>query len=92
MVKSKLIQLLAIKLQALSTQNITQSVHVILEKMVSAMLRGERIEIRGFGTFSFHYQAPRTIYHPKTKKKFNTEAKYRIHFKPSKKLRERVNK
>lgn len=55
------------------------------------LLRGERIEIRGFGSFSLHYRAPRTGRNPKTGDKVELEGKYVPHFKPGKELRDRAN-
>nr|2IIE_A Chain A, Integration host factor [Escherichia coli] len=52
---------------------------------------GERIEIRGFGSFSLHYRAPRTGRNPKTGDKVELEGKYVPHFKPGKELRDRAN-
>ena len=53
--------------------------------------QGERIEIRGFGSFSLHYRAPRTGRNPKTGDKVELEGKYVPHFKPGKELRDRAN-
>ncbi|STV75920.1 integration host factor subunit beta [Klebsiella michiganensis] len=55
------------------------------------LLKGERIEIRGFGSFSLHYRAPRTGRNPKTGDKVELEGKYVPHFKPGKELRDRAN-
>ncbi len=55
-------------------------------------LRGERIEIRGFGSFSLHYRAPRSRPQPKDGRSRGTlPGKHVPHFKPGKELRERVN-
>ena len=56
-----------------------------------ALARGERIEIRGFGSFSLHYRAPRIGRNPKTGEQVALAGKYVPHFKPGKELRERVN-
>jgi len=52
---------------------------------------GDRIEIRGFGSFSLHYRAPRVGRNPKTGEKVELLGKSVPHFKPGKELRERVN-
>ncbi|OZO45671.1 integration host factor subunit beta, partial [Pseudomonas fluorescens] len=52
---------------------------------------GERIEIRGFGSFSLHYRAPRVGRNPKTGESVSLPAKHVPHFKPGKELREQVN-
>lgn len=91
MLKSKLIDHLASKLSHISVHEVDNSVNVLIETMRSALSVGNRIEIRGFGSFSLHYQSPHTARNPKTGKKVITKAKNRAHFKPGKKLRERVN-
>jgi integration host factor subunit beta len=63
----------------------------VLEHMASTLAQGERIEIRGFGSFSLHYRAPRTGRNPKTGDKVDLEGKYVPHFKPGKELRDRAN-
>ncbi|MGD8926314.1 MAG: integration host factor subunit beta, partial [Thioalkalispiraceae bacterium] len=62
-----------------------------LEHMAQCLSSGERIEIRGFGSFSLHYRPPRTGRNPKTGDSVELAAKYVPHFKPGKELRERVN-
>ena len=59
--------------------------------MAQTLQKGERIEIRGFGSFSLHYRAPRVGRNPKTGETVELEGKYVPHFKPGKELRERVN-
>ena len=59
--------------------------------MSEALSQGQRIEIRGFGSFSLHYRAPRTGRNPKTGETVQLPAKYVPHFKPGKDLREQVN-
>jgi integration host factor subunit beta len=50
-----------------------------------------KIEIRGFGSFSLHFRAPRMGRNPKTGEAVELEGKYVPHFKPGKELRDRVN-
>ncbi len=91
MVKSELINLLAEKQRLLSVKDVELSVNHLLERMSDALTGHERIEIRGFGSFSLHYRPPRKAHNPKTGERVHTEAKYTPHFKPGKELRERVN-
>lgn len=91
MLKSKLIDSLASKINHMSVHEISNSVNVLIETMRSTLSRGGRIEIRGFGSFSLHYQPPHNARNPKTGKKVIAKGKNRAHFKPGKKLRERVN-
>jgi|TARA_B110000014_G_scaffold181323_1_gene130589 integration host factor subunit beta len=91
MTKSELIEKLAGKLSHLSAKDVEDSIKEILELMAGSLSKGERIEIRGFGSFSLHYRAPRTGRNPKTGESVELQAKYVPHFKPGKELRERVN-
>jgi len=59
--------------------------------MVDTLATGDRIEIRGFGSFSLHYREPRIGRNPKSGEKVELEGKYVPHFKPGKELRDRVN-
>jgi integration host factor subunit beta len=91
MTKSELIERLADKLNHLSAKEVEQAIKEILEMMAQTLAKGERIEIRGFGSFSLHYRAPRTGRNPKTGESVELTGKYVPHFKPGKELRERVN-
>ncbi len=64
----------------------------MIEQMSQALATGNRIEIRGFGSFSLHYRPPRIGRNPKTGEAVQLTGKYVPHFKPGKELRERVNK
>ncbi|MGB0938754.1 MAG: integration host factor subunit beta [Colwellia sp.] len=91
MTKSELIEKLAGKLSHLSAKDVEDSIKEILELMAGSLSKGDRIEIRGFGSFSLHYRAPRTGRNPKTGESVELQGKYVPHFKPGKELRERVN-
>lgn len=91
MTKSELIEKLADQLSHLSAKDVEQSIKEILELMAQSLSKGERIEIRGFGSFSLHYRAPRVGRNPKTGESVELSGKYVPHFKPGKELRERVN-
>lgn len=91
MTKSELIEKLTDKLNHLSAKDVEQSIKEILEMMALTLSKGDRIEIRGFGSFSLHYRAPRVGRNPKTGESVELEGKYVPHFKPGKELRERVN-
>jgi integration host factor subunit beta len=71
-------------------KDIESSVKEILEQMATSLANNERIEIRGFGSFSLHYRAPRVGRNPKTGDKVELDGKYVPHFKPGKELRDRV--
>ncbi len=91
MVKSELINRIVEKQPSLARRDVETSVNTILECLSNSLGRGDRIEIRGFGSFSLHYRPPRKAHNPKTGARVFTEAKYTPHFKPGKELRERVN-
>lgn len=91
MTKSELIEILARKQSQLAYKDVELAVKTILEHMAQTLANGERIEIRGFGSFSLHYRPPRMGRNPKTGEAVSLGSKYVPHFKPGKELRERVN-
>lgn len=91
MTKSELIEKIAISQDQLPPRDVEQAVRMILERMANALVSKKRIEIRGFGSFSLHYRAPRTGRNPKTGGSVTLSGKYVPHFKPGKDLRDRVN-
>ncbi|WP_277922157.1 integration host factor subunit beta [Vibrio sp. qd031] len=91
MTKSELIERLCAKQTHLSAKEIEDAVKEILEHMATTLEEGDRIEVRGFGSFSLHFREPRVGRNPKTGEKVTLEGKYVPHFKPGKELRERVN-
>ncbi|MGL5285708.1 integration host factor subunit beta [Aeromonas sp. RU39B] len=91
MTKSDLIELLAANRMHMPAKDVEAAVKEILEQMATTLQEGDRIEIRGFGSFSLHYRAPRVGRNPKTGDKVELTGKYVPHFKPGKELRERVN-
>ena len=92
MMKSELIERIARKQSHLAYKDVELAVKSMLEQMSNSLSSGERIEIRGFGSFSLHYRAPRLGRNPKTGDAVALPGKYVPHFKPGKALRERVNK
>ena len=91
MTKSELIDLLAQRQKHLTYKDVEFAVKTMIEQMAQNLATGERIEIRGFGSFSLHYRPPRLGRNPKTGESVPLEGKYVPHFKPGKELRERVN-
>ena len=91
MTKSELIETLMSSYDEVQTRDIEVAVKELLEFMAQTLQRGERIEIRGFGSFSLHYRAPRTGRNPKTGELVELTGKYVPHFKPGKELRYRVD-
>ena len=91
MVKSELISKIALTQEGLSFKDVELGVNHLIEHMSKALANGQRIEIRGFGSFSLHERPPRNARNPKTGEWVYTKAKHTPHFKPGKELRERVN-
>lgn len=91
MTKSELIEALAQKQSQLAYKDVELAVKAMLDHMAQTLATGERIEIRGFGSFSLHFRPPRTGRNPKTGAAVTLAPKYVPHFKPGKELRERVN-
>jgi integration host factor subunit beta len=90
MTKSELIEALVKKQTLLNNKDVDAAVKTIIEHMSEALAKNERIEIRGFGSFSLHYRPPRQGRNPKTGESVKLPAKYVPHFKPGKELRDRV--
>lgn len=91
MTKSELIEHIAAKHTQLSAKDIELAVKSMINYMSDVLADGGRIEIRGFGSFSLHYRAPRVGRNPKTGDPVELTGKYVPHFKPGKELRDRVN-
>ncbi|MEC8077931.1 MAG: HU family DNA-binding protein [Pseudomonadota bacterium] len=79
------------KANNLNYSDIEFSIKKLIDFMSSNLYRGERIEIRGFGTFCLHTHRSRIARNPKTGEKIALERRNTVHFKPSKELKSRVN-
>jgi integration host factor subunit beta len=91
MTKSELIVRLAERFPQLVTKDADFAVKMILDAMSDALVRGHRIEIRGFGSFALNYRPPRTGRNPMSGEKVSVPSKWVPHFKAGKELRERVD-
>lgn len=91
MTKSELIEALAKQQPHLALKDVELAVKCLIEQMNQALSSGERIEIRGFGSFSLHLRAPRIGRNPKTGETVALSKKHVPHFKPGKELRDRVD-
>jgi integration host factor subunit beta len=91
MTKSELVERITGRHPQLSAKDIELAVKTILNAMSQALSQGDRIEIRGFGSFSLHFRSPRLGRNPKTGESVQLRGKYVPHFKPGKELREQVN-
>ena len=91
MTKSDLIARLAERFPQLVAKDADLAVKMILDAMSEALVKGDRIEIRGFGSFSLNYRPPRVGRNPKSGEKVDVPEKWVPHFKAGKELRERVD-
>ena len=91
MTKSELIALLAERFPQLVAKDADFAVKMILDALSEALVKGDRIEIRGFGSFALNYRPPRGVRNPKSGDKVSVPEKWVPHFKAGKELRERVD-
>ncbi len=91
MTKSEFIERLANSTLQLSHEDITQAANMLLEIIADELVSGGRVEVRGFGSFSLHYRAPRIGRNPKTGASVTLPGKHVPHFKAGKELRKKLN-
>ncbi len=91
MTKSELIQRLAEANPHLYQRDVERIVTTIFEEITTALARGDRVELRGFGAFSVKERAARVGRNPRTGAPVQVAAKYIPYFKTGKQLREKLN-
>lgn len=91
MTKSELIDRLAAHYPQLVARDAEMAVKTLLESMGDSLVSGQRIEIRGFGSFDLNHRPARQGRNPKTGEKVDVPEKFVPHFKPGKELRGRVD-
>ncbi|HEX6217953.1 MAG TPA: integration host factor subunit beta [Sphingomicrobium sp.] len=91
MIKSELIQIIAQENPHLYQRDIERIINTIFGEIGSALARGDRVELRGFGAFSVKSRPSRTGRNPRTGAPVNVAAKRVPFFKTGKELRERLN-
>ena len=91
MTKSELIQLLSARNELLTPKDSYAAVEAILDAISSALVKGDRVEIRGFGSFALNHRPPRVGRNPKTGESVSVPAKFSPHFKAGKEMREKVD-
>ncbi|OIP18700.1 MAG: integration host factor subunit beta [Comamonadaceae bacterium CG_4_9_14_3_um_filter_60_33] len=91
MTRSDLVEELAARFGQITQRDAELAVKAILEAMNDALARGYRIEIRGFGSFSINYRAPRMGRNPRSGESVAIPEKKVPHFKPGKALRQSVD-
>ena len=91
MTRSDLVEELAARFGQLTHRDAEYAVKTILDAMATSLSRGQRIEIRGFGSFDLNYRPPRLGRNPKSGSSVEVPEKHVPHFKAGKELRERVD-
>ena len=92
MTKSELIKRLKEKYETLYLKDVNLVVDVVLDCVSDALANGDRVELRGFGSFSSRERAPRTARNPKTGESVKLGARKAVYFRAGKELRDRMNK
>lgn len=91
MTKSELIQRIASQNPHLFLRDVEKIVETIFEEITQALVRDDRVELRGFGAFSVKHRDARTGRNPRTGETVNVDAKRLPYYKPGKALREELN-
>ena len=91
MKKSDLQEKLEKKFDYLPKREVERTLEKILQYFISNLSKGNRIEIRDFGTFSLRLRKARVGRNPSTGKKIEIDKKFFVHFKPGKKLKQLIN-
>ena len=91
MIKSELVARLAERNPHLYLRDVELAVSTIFEEVAAALARGERVEIRGFGSFSVRRRPARVGRNPATGERVDVAAKVTPHFRTGKQLRQRLN-
>lgn len=88
--RSDLVRILAEKQEHLAQKDIELAIRSLINLMSSSLSSGERVEIRGFGSFNLHYHPPRVGRNPRTGESVDIQGKFVPHFKPGKDLRKKL--
>ena len=91
MTKSELVELIASTQEGITRREAEVVVNTVFTAISDALAEGDRVELRGFGSFSTRQRGARTGRNPKTGAAVAVPAKKVPHFKPGKLLRERVD-
>lgn len=91
MTRAELIEMLTQKYKDMNPRAVDLAVRDIFSIMTDTLSKGDRIEIRGFGSFELRERQPRQAHNPKTGEKVELGARRVVHFKPGSELKNRVN-
>lgn len=90
MTRSELVASLARRFPQLTTQDADIAVKEILGAVAQTLVKGDRVEVRGFGSFDLIYRPPRVGRNPKSGEKVSIPGKWIPHFRPGKEMRETI--
>ena len=91
MTKAELVSALTERQPHLLKHDVELTVNCLFKQMADAISRGVRIEIRGFGSFDLHHRPARIARNPMTGETVDLPAKVKVHFKPGKEMKDRVD-
>lgn len=89
--KSALIAELIDEYQEIDARAVDKATRAVMDCMAEALVRGERVEVRGFGSFCTRQRKARQGRNPRTGESVRVDAKSAVHFKAGKDLREKLN-
>lgn len=92
MTRSELIKQLSERFPQLGARDVEYAVRLLLNTMAKAIVRDQRIEVRGFGSFNLIHRPARISRNPRTGERVNVPAKRALRFRPGKELRQRVDR
>lgn len=90
-VRSEICKRMALKVPHLPTKQVEECGHIIIEAMKDAICRGERVEIRKWGSFELRERPERVAHDPSSGRRVLTPPRHKPHFKPGGDMRRRVN-
>ena len=91
MIKSELILRLYEKYSSLSLSDIEKVLDLFLNHLIKGLQNNQKIELRGFGTFSKKINKEKFVRNPKTSQKIFKKENYKLHFKIGKILHKKIN-
>lgn len=91
MVRSELKYCLSDKFSSWQAEDVAYATTLVFEIMTNTLVKGGRIELRGFGTFEVRVRAPKGAYNPRTRRPVKVGRRGRVHFKPGRAMRNTVD-
>ena len=91
MTKSKLVNLIIEQCPYLEKKEIENAINLFFSEIIAGLTSGQRVELRGFGSFSIKSRAPRLARNPRTGEKVELGSRLLPYFKPGKELNFLIN-